>query len=185
MARTSSEVVLGTGTLYVAPLATAFPADPSATVAVAWEDIGYSDEGWTLNIARDFEDIEVAEEFDPIKIVPTGRTISLTGTAVQVSVENLKIALAGGTITTVAGPPGYKKYVPASADAAPEEKALLLRCDAPTGTTKKRDYHMARVISVGAVEIPHSKAPARRQLGLEFRLIKPTTGDIIDIRDAT
>lgn len=183
MARSSEQVILGTGTLYVAPAGTAFPAGPGTAPAVAWEDIGYSDDGWTFGIDRSFEDIEVAEEFDPIKILPTGREMTLAGVVVQVTVEAIQTALAGGTITTVAGPPAVSKYVPPAADAAPVEKALLLRSDAPTGTGKKRDIQMPRAISVGAIEIPHAKAPARRQLAISFRLIKPTTGDIFTILD--
>ena len=49
MAKTISEVMLGTGVLYTAAEATAFPADPTATPASDWVDIGYSESGWTLD----------------------------------------------------------------------------------------------------------------------------------------
>jgi hypothetical protein len=183
--RDVTQVVIGTGTLYIAPLATVFPVDPTVAPAVAWEDIGYSEEGWAFMVDRTFEDIPVAEEFDPVKVLMTARVLSLQGVAVQVTLEALQTAMAGGTITTIPGPPAYKKYVPPLPTDAPTEKAVLLRVDAPTGAGKKRDIQAPRALSVGALEIAHKKAPDKRALAMELRLIKPTAGDIFAVLDAT
>ena len=66
MARDPLEVLVGTGTLYAAPLGEAFPTDPTTAVAGNWEDVGYSDEGWSFVADRTFEDVEVAEEADDL-----------------------------------------------------------------------------------------------------------------------
>lgn len=186
MARTSDEVLVGTGTLYTAAVGTAFPADPSTAPAGAWLDIGYSEEGWTFAIDRTFEDVEVAEEVDPVKILKTAQDIFVRGAAAQGAIETLKLAMAGGTITTAAGPPATKTYVPPAATAF-DEKALLLRVNAPTaaGVAKTRDIQIPRGICVGAIEMAHAKAPAKVVVGIEFRVIKPTTGDIFKVVDLT
>ena len=59
-----NEVLIGTGVLYVADRTTsslAFPGDNSGAWAdvdaAKWRDIGYSEDGWTLEMDRTFEDI--------------------------------------------------------------------------------------------------------------------------------
>lgn len=187
MARSVNEVLIGPGTLYTAAKGTAFPADPSIAPAVAWSDIGYSEEGWSFNTDRSFEDIPVAEEIDPIKILQSAREMHLVGASAQAIIENLKIALGGGTITTIAGPPAAKKFEPAEITDAPVEYALLLRVNGPevAGVVKKRDIQVPRALSVGAIEMAHRKAPDKTLLAMDFRLIKPDTGKIFTILELT
>ena len=74
---TISEVLIGTGVLYIKDASTtslAFPGDDSNNfdspggMTVAWDEVGYSEDGWTLEVDKTFyEDVMVAEELDPIK----------------------------------------------------------------------------------------------------------------------
>ena len=70
---TVSDVLIGTDVLYVAAKGTAFPAQDSSTATQwaanpsGWTDVGFSEDGWTLEYDKTFEDIMVAEEIDPIK----------------------------------------------------------------------------------------------------------------------
>lgn len=185
MAKSTLEILIGTGTMYVAPDGTAFPADPSVTPAGTWVDVGYSEEGWALEISRTVEAIPVAELLDPVDILATSREAHLTGAAVQASLENLKTALGGGTITTAVGPPATKTFVPTSTDTI-TPFALLFRHKAPTvGTTAKtRDIQIPHGISVGSVTLAGRKAPTKTAFAMDFRL-KQVTGDqlftIIDL----
>ena len=79
---TISEVLIGTGVLYHKDRTTSslnFPGNDSsawdtpASMTVAWEEVGYSEDGWTLEVDKTFEDIMVAEEIDPIKTKPPER----------------------------------------------------------------------------------------------------------------
>ena len=72
-----------------------------------WRDIGYSEDGWTLEMDRTFEDILVAEEVDPIKTIKTAQEARLMGELSQASQTNIQTALGGGTITTGDGSNGY------------------------------------------------------------------------------
>lgn len=182
MARDTTEVLIGTGTLYIAPEGTAFPADPTVAPDAAFEDVGYSEEGWSFNVDRELEDVEVAEEIDPIDVLQTSREIHLVGAAVQASLENLRTALGGGTITTAAGPPATKTLVPAATDSL-EKKAVLFRGKAPGGFD--RDIQMPHVVSAAAVELAHRKAPDKSQIAMDFRVLKETGDDIFTIIEVT
>mgnify|MGYP001198950088 CR=1 FL=1 len=60
MAKSISEVMLGTGELYIGAETTAFPTDPTTTPSSSdWTDIGYSESGWTLDYDKTFEDVIV------------------------------------------------------------------------------------------------------------------------------
>lgn len=185
MARDSNEVLIGTGTLYTAPVGTAFPADPSVAPSGTWIDVGFSEEGWSFNVERDIEDVEVAEEIDPLDILVTKRDIHVVGACAQASLENLKIALGGGTITTLTTP-NRKKFVPLGT-ANLDRTALLFRGKAPTvaGVAKVRDVQMPNAVSVGAIEIAAKKAPEKSLIAMDFRLVKVTGTDIFTKIDLT
>jgi hypothetical protein len=184
MAKNTLEVLIGTGTLYVAEEGTAFPADPFTSPGGGWRDIGYSEEGWSFNLDRDTEDVEVAEEIDPIDVLQTSREIHLVGEAAQASLENLALALGGGTITPDAGPPATRRFTPAGTGDL-DRIAVLFRGKAPRiGTADNvRDVQMSHAIAVGAVEYASKKAPDKSLIAIDFRVIKVTGDEIFEIVD--
>lgn len=180
MAKSISEVMLGTGVLYVGDEATAFPADPSTSPSGSdWSDIGYSENGWTLDYDKTFEDVMVAEEIDPIFTIKTAQEVRISGELAQVSLTNLKEAMGGGTITTGTPTTGFSELKPPSSDSF-LEKSLLLRIDAPDstlgGTLKKRDVLVPRAVNVGAFSMTHAKAPQKVLVAVEYKVLKPGSG---------
>lgn len=180
MAKSISEVMLGTGVLYVGDEATAFPADPSTSPSGSdWSDIGYSENGWTLDYDKTFEDVMVAEEIDPIFTIKTAQEVRISGELAQVSLTNLKEAMGGGTITTGTPSTGFSELKPPSSDSF-LEKSLLLRIDAPDstlgGTLKKRDVLVPRAVNVGAFSMTHAKAPQKVLVAVEYKVLKPGSG---------
>jgi hypothetical protein len=130
MAKTTGEVLLGPGTMYTAPEGEAFPADPTTAVAGNWEDIGYSEDGWNIVADLTYEFFTPAEEVDPIATLKAGQEMHVRGVAVQFSLENLQLALGGGTIATAVGPPSTKTYTaPSTTDY--DTFAVLFRTKAP------------------------------------------------------
>tara|TARA_B100001939_G_scaffold65577_2_gene54422 strand:+ start:4712 stop:5293 length:582 start_codon:yes stop_codon:yes gene_type:complete len=180
MAKSISEVMLGTGELYIAAEATAFPTDPTTTPSSSdWTDIGYSESGWTLDYDKTFEDVMVAEEIDPVFTIKTAQEIRISGELAQVSLANLKEAMGGGTITTGSPSTGFSELKPPATDAF-LEKSLLLRVDAPDstlgGTLKKRDVLVPRAVNVGAFSMTHAKAPQKVLVAVEYKVLKPGSG---------
>jgi len=182
MAKSISEVMLGTGVLYVGAEAVSFPADPTATPSGSdWDDIGYSENGWTLDYDKTFEDVMVAEEIDPIFTIKTAQEVRISGELAQVSLANLNEAMGGasGNITTSDPGAGFSTLTPPSTDSF-VEKSLLLRVDAPDstlgGTLKKRDIQVPRAVNVGAFSMTHAKAPQKVLVAVEYKLLKPGSG---------
>ena len=186
MAQSISEVILGTGNLFVASETdinsgdATFPTNPAtAPSASYWDNIGYSEGGFSLEYDKTFEDVMVAEEIDPIKTIKTAQEVRITGELAQASLRNLKFAMAGGTTTADTPSSGYTELVPPSTDSF-EEKSLLLRVNAPgtdeAGTAKVRDIQVPRAVNIGAFSMVHAKAPQKVTITIEYKVLKPNTG---------
>ena len=185
MAQSITEVVLGTGNLFVASetdinAGTAeFPTNPATTPSASyWDNIGYSEGGFSLEYDKTFEDVMVAEEVDPIKTIKTAQEVRITGELAQASLRSLKFAMAGGTTTVNAPASGYTTLVPPTTDSF-EEKSLLLRVNAPghdeAGTAKVRDIQVPRAVNVGAFSMTHAKAPQKVTITIEYKVLKPNS----------
>ena len=178
-----NEVLIGTGVLYLADRTAsglAFPADNSGafqTAAAAsseWRDIGYSEDGWTLEMDRTFEDILVAEEVDPIKTIKTAQEARLMGELSQASLANLSVAM--GQIDSYVSEndgdfaAGYDVVKAPTTDSFSEMAALLI-AEGPAGAD--RHIQMPRTVSVGAFSMSHAKAPQKVVIATEFKLLVP------------
>ena len=186
MAKSITEVILGTGTLFVASetdinAGTAtFPSTPADTPSASyWDDIGFSEGGFSLEYDKTFEDVIVAEEIDPIKTIKTAQEVRITGELAQASLRNLKFAMAGGTTSASTPSSRFTTLTPPSTDNF-EEKSLLLRVNAPgndeAGTAKTRDVQVPRAVNVGAFSMVHAKAPQKVTITVEYKVLKPNTG---------
>lgn len=184
MPRDVTEVLVGPGTLYTAPLGEAFPANPQTTPAGNWVEIGYSEDGWTVEADKTFEDVLVAEEVDPIATYKTAQSIRLTGEMAQASLANLQLAFGGGTISTDTPAAGYDTYQPPASDTF-SEYAVLLRTVAPGNTSWLRDWQFTRAVAAGAVAAQFTKAPQKANVAMEFTVLKPSAGDIFKVIDQT
>jgi hypothetical protein len=100
MAKDRTKVRVGPGTLYSAVVGATEPTNLAASWGVAWTDLGYTEDGSVFTITPSFEDIEVAEEFDPIDVLKTGQDMTVAFNLAQLTAENLQIAANGGTIAT-------------------------------------------------------------------------------------
>lgn len=175
-----NEVLIGTGVLYLADRTSGvtFPTDNSGAFQTAseasseWRDIGYSEDGWTLEMDRTFEDILVAEEVDPIKTIKTAQEARLMGELSQASLKNLSIAM--GQTDSYVDEDGfatnYDVVVSPITDAFSELAGFLV-VEGPAGAD--RQIHMPRMVSVGAFSMSHAKAPQKVVLATEFKLLVP------------
>ena len=184
-----NEVLIGTGVLYVADRTAsglAFPGDDGSgnwqavsTASAAWRDIGYSEDGWTLEMDRTFEDILVAEEVDPIKTIKTAQEARLMGELSQASLKNLSIAM--GQSDTFVSQDDSNFAAGYDVVAAPltnefTELAGLLITEGPAGAD--RHVQMPRMVSVGAFSMSHAKAPQKVVIATEFKLLVPDAAGV-------
>ncbi len=186
---TVTEVLIGTGTLNTDELdgsEAAMPVNPATTLAAGWNDIGYSEEGWSFEIDKTFADVFVAEEIDPVAVLKTAQAIGFNGASAQSSLSNIELAMGGGSIGVDAPAAGFDTYTPPTTGAT-DEFQLLFRTSAP-GTAAEafiRDFQVPRTIIAGAVSMPHSKAPDKTLIALEFRALVPVSGAIFLVIDET
>ena len=189
---TISEVLIGTGVLYIKDASTsslAFPGNTSDNfdnptgMTVAGDQVGYSEDGWTLEVDKTFEDVMVAEELDPIKTLKSAQEVRLTGELAQASLDNFKIAMGGGNRQTDeigaglnggagTSQSGYHTFKPPTSDTF-TEFALILHADGQAGSD--RQFWMPRTVNTGSFAMAHQKAPAKVTLATEFKLLVPET----------
>lgn len=199
MARNEQEVLLGPGYLYVAPHTAGAP-EPPPTFDTAmtldedpggnWEDVGFTEDGWAIAGQNTFSYWTPAELVDPIVTVKDEAEYHLRGVLAQFTLENLQIALSGGTITqdaagTADTTPALRHYVPAESSEFAYFSALFI--------TQKGDFNFVSsencvrmtyvpfVISAAEAEIPHTKGANPSLLGIDLRAIKGPGVDIIRI----
>lgn len=183
MARDVTAIVIGPGELYWAPLGEAFPTNPATAVAGNWEDVGYSEDGWTVEADKTVEDVFVAELIDPVASFKTAQSIRITGSMAQVGLEQLQLAFGGGSIAVGAPAAGFDTYTPPASETF-AEYAVLLRTDAPGGALK-RDWQFPRAIAAGAIASQFTKAPQKALVAMEFRVLVPASGSIFKVIDDT
>lgn len=164
MPRDSSLIQLGPGTLRAAPLGSAEPADLATAWAAAWIDVGYTEEGHTFAYQFASEDVTVAEELLPVRVVPTTATGSLSFALAQITLENMKRALNGGTITAGVG---FSTYEP------PDPSTQVRTMWGWESEDGQERWVFRQCIQVGNVSVPRRKAPAKALIPVEFRLEKP------------
>ena len=187
---TISEVLIGTGVLYIKDASTSglvFPGDDSQnfknpqSMTPAWDQVGYSEDGWTLEVDKTFEDVMVAEELDPIKTLKSAQEVRLTGELAQASLTNFQVAMGGGSTASgeigagasgAAGTTasGYHTFKPPTSDTF-TEYALILHADGQAGSD--RQFWMPRAVNTGSFAMAHQKAPNKVTLATEFKLLVP------------
>ena len=102
------QVRVGPGTLWIAAVGATEPANIQATfpgvAGGVWTEGPYTNEGTTFTIAPSFEDVEVAEEYDPLLVEKTGQDMTVALAIAQHGVDFLQLALNGGVITSQNSP---------------------------------------------------------------------------------
>lgn len=158
---------LGPGYLLKAALGSAEPVDLTAAWPAAWEKIGYTEEGSSFSYEPSFENVEIAEELDPVDSAPTGRTASVTFASAEVTAASLARAMNGGLITNGAG---FKTFEPPELG---EEIYVMLGFESEDG---KERWVWRQGKQTGAVEMARRKGAAKTTIGNTFTLYKPATG---------
>lgn len=135
MAKEVDEIVVGAnGTVRIAPIGTAAPADSAVAPAAGWLDLGYlSEDGVTLTDARTIEKIPVWQLFYAARMIVTERDFMIAFVMRQWSEVNVPLAFGGGVVSTVTA--GNYKYTPPAPELIDERAAMV---DWVDGTKKYR-----------------------------------------------
>lgn len=159
--------VAGTGSVWVAPEGTAIPVD-LATPPSPWLDAGYtSEDGVTISLSRDQEEINAWQAVDPVRVLVTSEPKTIAFELLEFDRESIVLAFRGGTWTGV--DPGPFVYTPPIAGAQ-DVRAMLV--DGVDGDASFRLVY-PRVQLQGDVEFSLVRTDAVR-LPLEFAVLAST-----------
>lgn len=159
------QVKLGPGLIITATMAGAIPtlvaaASKFTTTFTGWSSIGYTDEGATLTFNRESEDVEVAEEDNPLKRIGTKVGVTLGFSASGINELNLEAANAGGTWSTVSGTGAtlVRKYAP------PQPKDQTRRMWAHIGQDLDEIFLMYQGYQTGEITVQRRKGANKASL---------------------
>lgn len=122
-----SEILVGAnGTVRVAPVGTAAPADIASAFSGTWVDLGYTNQdGVTLTDSKTLATVDVWQLFYPARRIITGRSFTAAMVLAQWNEITVPLAFGGGTVTPTTGPPAYYTYTP-PAPSVLDERALAI-----------------------------------------------------------
>lgn len=158
-------VRVGPGKLYIAALESPEPNDLLDAWDMAWTELGYTDEGSNFVFENTFEDVMVAEEYEPVNVLQTTRQITVNFTLAELTADNLKRAFNGGDVSTVGGITTFEPPAAGSITRA------MIGWESDDGLER---WIFRRCTQVGSIDIPRKKAPDKAVIPMSFRVTKPT-----------
>lgn len=160
---TPSNVEIGPGVLYVAPIGTTEPTSATAALPSAFREVGYTEDGTTITYDLTNEAVNVAEEFDPIAYRTTARAGTVAFQMAEATRQNLALVLnLGANLTndgTLLEPP-----------APGSEVRVMFAHRTDAGAL----WVLRRCLQAGSIEMRNQKAPNKKLLPASFRMEKPT-----------
>ncbi len=166
-------ISIGPGRLWIAPLGTSEPTNGSSALDAAFVAVGYTEEGSSFTFDRSFEDIEVAEELEPVDTVNNKTVTMMSFAMAEVTRRNLLAALKG-----FAGETNSATKV--SAPAAGSEVAFMVvwdKAETAAGNSANVRWLFRRVKSKGSIEVALQKSPNKALIPVEFQVLVPSSGD--------
>lgn len=158
MTVTMTNLIQGPADLYTGAFGAAEPADTatnSTPAASAWTDRGGTQGGVKLTIAQTYSELAVDQLVESPGRRLTKRDCNIATNLAEPTLENLSLALNGGTASSGTG---FKAYEPSSGTAAtqPDYYAALLHGWAP-GNAMRRMVVVRKALSVANVEKSFAK----------------------------
>ncbi len=156
---------------------TAYTIEPGNALAVGlalsspYTDVGYTEDGVTMEYSVDEEDIEVEEETVPINRVITKETLAITCNMAEISLANIAHAIAGsvlsGSILTIG-------------DGVNKRMSIQIVGTNPAGFRRQIDLPL--VTATGTVGMSYKKGE-KTVVPVTFQALKPAIGKVVTIVD--
>jgi hypothetical protein len=175
--------------MYLAPFSSASPAVlPAESVALGgtwpsspqvWTAIGATEDGVTLGFRRNTADQMVEEQITPVGVETTDADLRCEVSLSEDTLETLRIAFGGGTITTVAAASGQigKKTLALATDLT--HFALGFEAKNPSGFFRR--VLIPNIVSIADISTPFRRAAGPRRYKAAFRcLVKLEDVTIVD-----
>ena len=180
MSKSAAAVKIGPGHLYVAAVGASYPDQTTTPPSNTWEDLGYSEDGFTFEIEHTVEELRVAQSIDPVDVKVSDRSVRITGELSQSSLGQIKRVTGGAGATASAS--SVTTFTPTANNATDHltKFAFLLRASAGSvagGEGKFRDYQIPVGVIAGSQTIQYAKAPQKATLIVEIHALVTTDGN--------
>lgn len=158
MTVTATNLCQGPATLYTGAFGATEPADSAVNTSPpssSWTDVGGTQDGLKFTIDQSYAELEVDQIVDRVGSRLTKRNFMVETSMAEPTLDNLSLAMNGGTSASGAG---YSSFEPSFASSAtqPTYKALLFDGWAPGGAYTRRVI-VRKALSVDAVETSYTK----------------------------
>lgn len=153
-----ANAAMGPGTIYVADFGATEPAEDATGLATTpgaeWTMVGGTMGGISTTIDQDFKDLEFDQVPMPIGARKIKDRITVKFKMAEVTLNNLVLALNGGTVTPGSG---YDKFVPdlTNTNGEPDYKAIIIDGTGDKGL--KRRICIRKTITVDPIELMYDK----------------------------
>jgi len=134
MSQDPNEIVVAShGNVYVAPVGTSLPTNPTASLSGAWVNLGLiSEDGVALSVSPDIQVHRAWQRRQPVRRELVGQDISVSFSLEQWNADTVKLGFGGGTVT---GPSsGVYTYTFPDDEDALDERAMVI--DWQDGSTR-------------------------------------------------
>lgn len=158
MAVTMTNLIMGPATLYSGVFGAAEPTDATVTAAPAtsaWTDAGGTLGGLKFLINQTYTPLNVDQVVDVAGRRLTARDIQVQTSMAEATLQNLALALNGGTVVTAAG---QNTYDPAAAISATQPAYNALLFDGWGPNQFRRRVIVRKVLSTASVDMEYAEA---------------------------
>lgn len=157
----ASNLIAGPGDCYRGSFGATEPVDTAVSSAPAtgtWTDMGGTQEGVTINIGQEFQELTVDQVIDRVESRRTSRSITIGTSLAEPTLDNLQWVLNGGVVATGTG---FRTYTPDSGTGAsqPSYAAMIFDGWAPmvANVAKRRRVILRKILNVEGVEFAYTK----------------------------
>jgi hypothetical protein len=157
MSVTVTNLAQGPGTLYTGAFGAAEPADSAVNTtpaASAWTDRGGTDGGVKLVMTQTFSELKVDQIVDSPGRRLVKRDFNIQTNLAEVTLENLALAMNGGT---AASGSGFKTLTPETASSATQPNYIGAILDGWAPNQKRRRVIARKVLNISNVESAYQK----------------------------
>lgn len=123
-----------------------------------WTDMGGTQEGLTVNIGQEFQELSVDQVIDRVESRRTSRSVTVGTSLAEPTLDNFAWALNGGTQATGTG---WKDYQPAYQTDATQSVYAAMVADgwapAVAGVAKRRRMVFRKLLNVEGIEFAYTK----------------------------
>jgi hypothetical protein len=157
MSVTVTNLAQGPGTLYTGAFGTTEPADAAVNTTPAasgWTDRGGTDGGIKLVMTQTFSELKVDQIVDSPGRRLVKRDFNLQTNLAEVTLENLSLAMNGGT---AASGTGFKTLTPETASSATQPNYIAAILDAWGPNQMRRRVIARKVLNISNVESAYQK----------------------------